>query len=331
MAQTQAKIYRDFNLLVMKFLVESKTCFSELSCLDHELTWLEELIRKGPSELYDALKPNLSQISERIHCKERNVLSFEDSPLLNHLCVRQLFPLLVDDEEVDAFWKRLQEIVKSMGMIHSVASCAPDITNLLMSFHQKHPGVDLKDPNAKFALMQTMMKDKTFGEQLHTIFSNKDEETSIFAKLPDKLRALGLTAETKEDGGVEVEEEAEVDEDEPESGGAMLRKTLRLRKKNKPKKLNIFKKMAEVMEDKKMDAPNFEDLGGEMSKLFSGDSPDSAEFATFMQQISSGKMPDFMKGMDVDIPGGFQGMLASAMGTGGMSRTGVSTSGVSLD
>ncbi len=341
--QTQAKIFQDFNVLVYTFLVEAKSCFDELTCLDAELGWLQETIERGPFAVYEELKMNLSKISEPIHRKEtKTILNCTDSPLLNHLCINQIFPLLLDQEEEDAFWQRLQEIVKKMGLIASVSSCLPGIVNLLKSVHDKNPDINVKDPaNSKALLMEQMMNDGSFGEQIKNIFTNTDPETSIFSNLPDKLRMLGLTVDGNGDENESDEKEVEAKVEEVEDGeevngvekveqtknseapsvgqqapsaGDMLQKTLKARRKHKNKKgFNIFKKMAEVMDEKKMDAPNFgAELGASMGGMFDGTSPESAEFMSFMKDLAAGKKPDFMNGVDMTAGGGgIQDLLAS--------------------
>ncbi len=293
MEASKVKIYNKFNALVLKFLTNLRECFP-LDCITTEIKWLHGVLALDYKGVENVLKRNLSKIAEQIHCQNKDVLLVEDSPLLDHLCIRQVFPLFHEDELVD-FWRRLREIVEQIGLVESVSGHACDMVSLLQSFQQKHPEMKV-DQTSKFSVIKQMMADKTFAQDLMGIFNDPNEETSIFGHLPEKMRMMGLTAVQKE--GCEIEDITEETPVEVEgaapSAGDMMKKRLQARQKHKAKKGNMFKEIADAMDEKKIDAPDFSELGKGISEMFDGSNSDTAGLAEFMADISAGNIPEGM-------------------------------------
>lgn len=300
-----SQIYGVLNQLFLKFTNNSLESFPEIEGLAEEKQWILEIMSYDPlsTAIYHRLKPGLNLISEPIHLKQIDVFEIEGTGFLKHLYAKEIFSRLVDDER-DGFWQSLQNLLKQIGLVQSCGSCIPAMTTLLQDFQTNNPGVDMKSPGIQGMMMKQLMTDPNAAKSVCSLFQNKDEETSILANIPDKLRALGLT--TLNNSSAQIEEVNESDEEEEtkeeetknetqivdetqtreetkeikdEDASTLFKTTRKNRRKNMKQKQtkNIFASVAEMMDDKKLDSPDISELTDQLTGFFDGKNPEMAK------------------------------------------------------
>ncbi len=289
-----AQVYGVLNALFVKFVDESITTFPEIEKLKKEQEWLQSKMDENPINvhIYDHYKHNLDKISEKIHRKNVSCLLEEDVALVNNLCLKELFSRLLEDE-YDIVWQSLQNILKQMGLVQSVGACIPKVADLLKNFQDNNPGIDMRGPGVQALMMKQLLSDPNFGKQAAAMFSDQDENTSILANIPDKLRALGLTTlgveveeeETKEE--VETKETKEEIETKTISASDIFKKTKRNRQKAKKPIKNVFAEVADMMTNQKLDSPDFTEIRKEINSVFDGTNKDQPDIEKMMEQFTT--------------------------------------------
>ncbi len=293
-----AQIYGILNQLYVKFVTFAVDSFPEIEDLKTEKDWLLEKMQENAINtlIYDHYKVNLDKISEKVHTKNPCIFleeQYEDVALIKHLSLKKVFSRLLDDE-YDIVWQSLQNIVKQMGLAQSVGSCIPSVQNLLKKFQEKNPNIDMRGPGVQALMMKQLLSDPDFGKQAASMFNDQDEETSILANIPDKLRALGLTTmgtgameETKEEDKQDEEEEEVLLETKTNDASDLFKKTIKNRKRAKKPAKNVFAEVASMMQNQKLDSPDFSDIRKEINSVFDGTNPDQPDIEKMMEQFST--------------------------------------------
>ncbi len=299
-----AQIYNVLNQLYLKIINGLVDSFPEIENLKTEQLWIVEILQKDAvgKDIYKRLKPNLEKVTEMIHLKNIKAFDLEDIALFEHLCAKKIFFERLAEEEKDIFWSSLQNLIKQMGLVQSCSSCLPSMETLLKSFQEKNPGVDMRDPGIQGLMMKQLISDPELGKKIGDIFNDKNEETSLLANIPDKLRALGLTTlntkntiEIEEvDSDDETKEEEEVNKETKQqeilSAADMFKQTRKNRRKHKKKNQNknVFAAVAEMMSDKKLDSLDFTEMTKDISGFFDGsNATNQAEMKQIMDQFIS--------------------------------------------